>query len=162
MRPTTRNKKSKNGFRPTESGWKSSLCLPTLPNSTRQNPCGIIHGCMEPTIAASKTARKYWIPCAASSATCSGIQLPSPATCDRSSNRMSLYLCPSIYSNVNEVDFLPSGGTHHSSYPGIGEQFVIDNMVVQTPEPSIISLVILGALGITKHIFKSQKKPDSR
>lgn len=66
------------------------------------------------------------------------------------------------YSNVNEVDFLPSGGTHHSSYPGIGEQFVIDNLVVQTPEPSIISLVILGALGITKHIFKSQKKPDSR
>jgi hypothetical protein len=66
------------------------------------------------------------------------------------------------YSNVNEVDFLPSGGTHHSGYPGSGEQFVIDNLVIQTPEPSILSLVLLGALCITKQIFKSQKRPDSR
>ena len=64
------------------------------------------------------------------------------------------------YFDVNEVDFLPSGGTHHGGYPGIGEQFVIDNMFVQTPEPSILSLLILGAHGITKHIFKTQKKTD--
>ena len=66
------------------------------------------------------------------------------------------------YSNVNEVDFLPSGGTDFPGYPGSGEQFVIDNLVIDVPEPSILALVLLGALCITEQIFKSQKRPDSK
>ena len=47
------------------------------------------------------------------------------------------------YSNVNEVDFLPFGGTHYSGYPsGSGEQFVIDNLVVDLPEPSTYDLLV--------------------
>jgi hypothetical protein len=59
------------------------------------------------------------------------------------------------YFGVNQVDFLPSGGT---PVFGTGEQFVIDNMVVAVPEPSFLSLVLLGGLCFTKHIFKPVKK----
>ena len=51
--PTTRSEKSSNGFKRTESGWKSNPCLPTLPNSTRRSLCGIILECRERTIAVS-------------------------------------------------------------------------------------------------------------
>ena len=49
------------------------------------------------------------------------------------------------YLGVDEVKFTSSGGTHHSGYIGIGTQFAMDNLVISTPEPGTIGLLIFGA-----------------
>ena len=50
------------------------------------------------------------------------------------------------YFGVDEVNFIASGGTHHSGYSGgSGTQFVIDNLTVVVPEPGSILLLLFGS-----------------
>ncbi len=50
------------------------------------------------------------------------------------------------YLGVDRVNFISSGGTAHGYGGGAGEQFVLDNLTVATPEPSSFALAVLGAL----------------
>jgi hypothetical protein len=50
------------------------------------------------------------------------------------------------YLGVDEVNFISSGGTHHSGYSGAGTQFAMDNLTVTVPEPNALSLFGIGAL----------------
>ena len=51
------------------------------------------------------------------------------------------------YLGVNEVNFIPSGGTHHTGYNGFGTVFVMDNLsVTLVPEPSRFVLIGLGVV----------------
>jgi hypothetical protein len=62
------------------------------------------------------------------------------------------------YLGVDEVNFIPSGGTQHPGFAGAGLQFVIDNLsVTDVPEPGTISLMTMGAIltcfGIRRRSF---------
>ena len=52
------------------------------------------------------------------------------------------------YLGVDEVNFISSGGTHHSGYSGDGTQFVMDNLTVTVPEPSTFAVIGLGSLAL--------------
>lgn len=48
------------------------------------------------------------------------------------------------YYGINQVSFIAFGGTQNPLYSGSGSEFAIDNMTVTVPEPSRISLLLLG------------------
>lgn len=54
------------------------------------------------------------------------------------------------FTDITEAVISTSGGTLHGSYNpvGTGEQFVLDNLSVVTPEPSSLVLTALGAVGL--------------
>jgi hypothetical protein len=60
------------------------------------------------------------------------------------------------YLGVDEVNFISSGGTAHGYAGGAGQQFVLDNLTVATPEPSSFVLAVLGILGLATTRFRRQ------
>ena len=54
------------------------------------------------------------------------------------------------YFGVTEVDFIPSGGIPNPAYSrtGSGTHFSVDNLVINVPEPSSLSLALLGAAAL--------------
>jgi hypothetical protein len=52
------------------------------------------------------------------------------------------------FANITEATFTPSGGTLHPGYnpDDTGEQIVMDNVSIVTPEPSSVILAFVGAI----------------
>jgi hypothetical protein len=75
------------------------------------------------------------------------------------------------FDNLTQVNFLPSGGTPHPGYAGSGQEFALDNVVVDinppaVPEPASLSLLVLAAScilsrpGRAPSAFRIQKMPS--
>jgi len=52
------------------------------------------------------------------------------------------------YQNVDQVTFTASGGIQNPLYSGYGPEFALDNLTVNVPEPSDVTLMMGGIAGL--------------
>lgn len=76
-------------------------------------------------------------------------------------NTASPTLIPLNYQNIDQVAFSASGGTPNPSYSGYGPEFAIDDLTLNVPEPTNLSLMLTGFAGLGATLVLNKRRKET-